>query len=112
MARLENEYLAIDVCLGSVPPPQYVSLTLPVGSTIKQAILASQLIPETEISNYRVGIYGEFKPLDTVLNNHDRVEIYTPLQVDPKTARTLRVRQMRLKNPNTERKWRTDKSTG
>lgn len=111
MAQLENEYLAIDVCLGSVPIPQYISLTLPVGSTIKQAILASRLIPETEIGIYRVGIYGEFKPLDTLLSNHDRVEIYTPLQVDPKTARALRVKQMRLKNPSAERKWRTDKST-
>ena len=112
MAHLENEYLVIDVCLGSAPIPQYISLTLPVGCTIKQAILASQLIPETEIGDYRVGIYGELKPLDTLLNNHDRVEIYTPLQVDPKTARALRVKQMRLKNPSAERKWRTDKSTG
>jgi putative ubiquitin-RnfH superfamily antitoxin RatB of RatAB toxin-antitoxin module len=111
MAHLENEYLVIDVCLGSVPRPQYVNLALPPGSTIKHAVLASKLIPEAEIGNYRIGIYGEFKALETVLNNYDRVEIYTPLQVDPKTARALRVKQMRLKNPNAERKWRTDKST-
>lgn len=37
-----------------------------------------------------VGIYGKKKPLDTVLREHDRIEVYRPLQADPKEARRRR----------------------
>lgn len=109
MDLLHNQSLAIDVCLGTATTPRLVSLRLPIGSTLKQAVLASQLIEEKAIDEYRFGIYGELKPLDTLLSNHDRVEIYTPLQIDPKTARALRVKKTRLTNPTEGRKWRTNK---
>eukprot|EP01034_Spumella_vulgaris_P039705 gene39705-49064_t len=34
-----------------------------------------------------VGVYGKKKTLDTVLREHDRVEVYRPLIADPKNAR-------------------------
>lgn len=37
-----------------------------------------------------VGVFGKKIALDTVLCDGDRVEIYRPLPVDPKTARMLR----------------------
>jgi putative ubiquitin-RnfH superfamily antitoxin RatB of RatAB toxin-antitoxin module len=38
----------------------------------------------------QVGIYAKKKTLDTVLREHDRVEIYRPLIADPKNARRRR----------------------
>ena len=39
----------------------------------------------------QVGIYAKKKTLDTVLREHDRVEIYRPLIADPKNARRRKV---------------------
>ena len=33
-----------------------------------------------------MGVFGKIKPLDTVLAEGDRVEIYQPIVIDPKTA--------------------------
>lgn len=38
----------------------------------------------------RIGIWGRVRPLDTVLRERDRLEVYRPLTVDPKEARRLR----------------------
>lgn len=38
----------------------------------------------------RVGIWGRARPLDTVLRERDRIEVYRPLTVDPKEARRQR----------------------
>jgi putative ubiquitin-RnfH superfamily antitoxin RatB of RatAB toxin-antitoxin module len=43
-----------------------------------------------------VGIFGEVKPLDWVLAAGDRLEIYLPLQLDPKQARRLRAKNQRV----------------
>lgn len=40
----------------------------------------------------KVGIWGRVVPLDTLLRDRDRIEIYRPLTVDPKEARRLRYR--------------------
>ena len=37
-----------------------------------------------------VGVFGKKVNLDTLLADGDRVEIYQPLQIDPKEARRLR----------------------
>jgi putative ubiquitin-RnfH superfamily antitoxin RatB of RatAB toxin-antitoxin module len=38
----------------------------------------------------RVGIWGRLRPLDTLLRERDRIEVYRPLKVDPKEARRQR----------------------
>ncbi len=37
-----------------------------------------------------VGVFGRLRSLDDPLRDGDRVEIYRPLQVDPKEARRIR----------------------
>jgi putative ubiquitin-RnfH superfamily antitoxin RatB of RatAB toxin-antitoxin module len=38
----------------------------------------------------QVGVWGRKAELEQVLRNHDRVELYRPLRVDPKVARRER----------------------
>jgi len=67
-----------------------VPLELPAGSTLGTAIEGSglrQRFPALEIDSDRVGVFAEKRQLDDVLADGDRVEIYRPLQVDPKEAR-------------------------
>ena len=39
---------------------------------------------------HHIGIFGKKKPLDTVLRDGDRVELYRPLLADPKETRRRR----------------------
>ena len=63
-----------------------VSLDLPNGATVRDAVLASGL----KVENQSVGIFGKRLPLDHPLAEGDRVEIYRPLAMDPKEARRRR----------------------
>ncbi len=75
-----------------------VALALAPGATLIDAIRASGLLarhPEIDLAAHRTGIWGRAKPHETPLREHDRVEIYRPLVVDPKEARRLRYRKDR-----------------
>ncbi|HCY61627.1 MAG TPA: RnfH family protein [Oxalobacteraceae bacterium] len=63
-------------------------------ATLEQAIRTSGVLssaPEIDLAVYKVGIYGKLKTLDAILRERDRIEIYRPLQADPKEARRRRV---------------------
>jgi putative ubiquitin-RnfH superfamily antitoxin RatB of RatAB toxin-antitoxin module len=85
--------ITVQVC-HALPDSSFLrALTVPAGATIEQAVVQSgllQVIPGIDLTVNMVGIYGKKKPLDTVLHEHDRVEVYRPLQVDPKEARRRR----------------------
>lgn len=73
-----------------------VVLELPVGSTLIDAIRASglqQRHPGLDLTQSKLGVWGRVQPSATVLRERDRVEVYRPLQVDPKEARRLRYRK-------------------
>ena len=42
------------------------------------------------LAELRIGVWGRVRPLDTVLRERDRIEVYRPLTVDPKEARRQR----------------------
>ena len=85
--------IAVQVCY-ALPDSAFLrSLRVPAGTTIEQAVAQSgllQAIPGIDLAVNMVGIYGKRKPLDSVLHEHDRVEVYRPLQADPKEARRRR----------------------
>ena len=69
---------------------------VPAGSTVSQAIAASPLradFPDFEPGMVTVGVWGRKAQPAQVLRDRDRVEIYRPLQVDPKVARRERFRK-------------------
>ncbi|RZL11376.1 MAG: RnfH family protein [Rubrivivax sp.] len=85
--------IAVEVVFS--PEPRHVhrvALTLPVGATVKDAVLASGLADPRQHGEVSVGIWGRRASLGTRLRDDDRVEIYRPLTVDPKEARRVRQR--------------------
>ena len=78
------------------PGPRQVrqwTLALDPGTTVGQALGACSLFeefPELEKTRLLAGIWGRRIRLDQVLADRDRIEIYRPLRVDPKTARRER----------------------
>lgn len=65
-----------------------VSLELPMGATLADALAAAGWSDAEGISGY--AIFGVNAALDTVLRDGDRVELLRPLLMDPKEARRRR----------------------
>lgn len=74
-----------------------IKLLLNAPCSVLQALQQSGLLlryPEIDNLDVLIGIWGQKTKLDQCLRDHDRVEIYRPLRVDPKVARRERfVRQ-------------------
>ena len=70
-----------------------VSLELPPGSTVADALAASGLCSRyAGLEQLPTGIWGSFCARDAALRDRDRVELYRPLRVEPMQARRLRQR--------------------
>lgn len=100
--------LTIEVCYALPGEQTLIEMQLPQGTTLGQAIDASGILaqhPGIDLTKQKTGVFGKLKPLDTVLADHDRVEIYRPLIVDPKLARQRRVEKSRQEGSVEGRKW-------
>ena len=86
----------------AVPEDQYlVVVTVPMGTTVLGALEASGLchrideLKNVSLETLRLGVFGEHvkSPADQTVRQGDRIEIYRPLQIDPKQARRARARR-------------------
>ena len=81
----------------ALPEKQLIlKLRVPPGTTVLEAALQSGVaghFPGLDIASSKLGIFGKEVAADTILQAHDRVEIYRPLQADPKLARRHRANQ-------------------
>lgn len=86
-----------------LPERQFLQrLSVPEGTTVRAALHLSRLsetFPQADL-NAPVGIFGAVVADDTVVCEHDRVELYRPLQIDPKESRRERVRKNRERHQN------------
>lgn len=86
--------VTIEVAYALPERQSLLALTVPAGSTVEQAIHASGILtrhPEIDLAVNAVGIWSRPVPLSQVVQAGDRIEIYRPLIIDPKT--TLRQRE-------------------
>jgi hypothetical protein len=100
--------LSIEVCYALPNEQALIAVELPEGATLQQALDASGILqryPRIDLSTQKVGVFGKLKPLDAVLADHDRVEIYRPLLVDPKLSRQRRVEKTRKAGSIEGRRW-------
>ena len=73
-------------------------LLLEPGATVREAIAQSGLPMPSEVDDanpLKIGVWGQLRPLDHVLRDGDRVEIYRALLIDPKDARRVRHRSQK-----------------
>lgn len=91
--------MAIHIELVFVPANQkilHLQLTLPVGSTIADAIDKSGVLQShPEINHLAIGIFGKLVPLTHVVKSGDRIEIYRSLSIDPKEKRRQRAKTVK-----------------
>jgi putative ubiquitin-RnfH superfamily antitoxin RatB of RatAB toxin-antitoxin module len=87
----------VSVVLAEPGRASCVNLALAPGATLIDAAQASGLWQPA--SGLTLGVWGHRLPGDTVLADGDRVEIYRPLQIDPKDARRHRAELRRALKP-------------
>jgi len=93
MPSTEN-HINIEVAFARPDVQVIISLTVPEGTTIDQAITLSGVAKKfseiTTINPLKVGIFSKAKKLTDLIQEGDRIEIYRPLIADPKEARRKR----------------------
>src|SRR3989337_2209424 len=90
MSGREDETLCIEVVFALRDRQELVTLRLPDGATVADAIEQSSVqtaFPEWNLDECAVGIWGQLAERGQRLQQGDRVEIYRPLTIDPREAR-------------------------
>ncbi len=88
-----TDRLQLEVAYARPERQLIVKLTLPAGTTAREAVLQSGIageFPDIDLAQLQLGVFGKAVPAEHVLRDRDRVEIYRPLQADPKEVRRRR----------------------
>jgi uncharacterized protein len=85
--------IRVDVVCALAGEVDAVSVRLPQGASVRDAIAASGIGERRPVDLEAVGIFGRRVAPDTRLADGDRVEIYRPLLLDPKEQRRRRARK-------------------
>ena len=87
------ETVTVDIVYALRDAQALVTLKLPAGATVRDAVEASGLLgkfPEIDLAKNKLGVFAKLVKPDTALRDRDRVEIYRPLIADPKEVRKQR----------------------
>ncbi|HEY5718593.1 MAG TPA: RnfH family protein [Motiliproteus sp.] len=87
--------MQVEVAYALPHDQKVVKLKVDIGCTVYEAVVRSKLVdhfPEIDPETTPMGIFGKAvrNPKTEVLSEGQRVEIYRPLLIDPKTARANR----------------------
>ena len=85
-----DDYMTIEVAYATPDKQLIVAVEVPAGATVADAVRLSGIeehFPEIDLDNDPVGIFSRKVKRDKELKAGDRVEIYRPLQADPKHVR-------------------------
>jgi hypothetical protein len=88
-----HSVIHIEVAYATPDKQVLLDLSVPAGTTVAEGIEQSAIrdeFPELNMDIKAVGIFSRKVPLDHVLREGDRIEIYRPLIADPKEVRRKR----------------------
>ena len=70
-----------------------LSVSLPEGATIADAVTLSGIaekFPDEDLDALQTGLWGQPVDRDRLVKDGDRVELFRPLEMDPREARRLK----------------------
>ncbi len=97
--------LTVEVVYALSDVQEVRTVRLAAEATVADAIDASGLLekfPDIDLTRHAVGIYGARVRLSDRVSDGDRVEIYRPLQADPKEMRRRRAASSKRRNSDAE----------
>lgn len=90
------ETITVEVVYASKAKQFLEACEVPVSASIREVIMKSGVLDdfsELALDALDVGIFSRKKKLSDTVKQGDRIEIYRPLEIDPKEARRLRAKQ-------------------
>ena len=93
------DLMSIEVVFPLAQKQEILTVKLPVGATVREAIEASGVLkkyPEIDITKNKLGVFAKLAKPDAPLRDRDRVEIYRPLIADPKEVRKQRAAEGKI----------------
>ncbi len=96
----EGEFIDVEVAYAKPDCQVIVRLRVVAGVSAREAVRQSGLLqrfPGIDLRNVGIGLFGTPVSPCAPLAQGDRVEIYRPLQVQPKEARRLRAARSRAR---------------
>jgi hypothetical protein len=87
----------VEICFPEGQHYRSLIVSLHEGATIAQ-ILQQTKLEHLIAKGLNIGIWGKIAALDTILHAGDRIEIYLPLQIDPKSLRRQNAKKQRSNN--------------
>ena len=87
------ESITVEVTYANASDQAVLTCQVAVNSTVRDAIVASDILkqfPDIDLDQNPVGIFSRKVPLDHIVQQGDRIEIYRPLIITPMDARRLR----------------------
>ncbi|RIY41820.1 RnfH family protein [Neopusillimonas maritima] len=98
----DASYIHVEVVFAQPDTIWRKTLQVPIGTTARQALDQSgfdQAFPKGVRQVGAMGVYGQHCQDDYILADGDRLELYRPLQFDPKESRRRRaMHKQRVKN--------------
>ncbi|WP_159875299.1 MULTISPECIES: RnfH family protein [Aquitalea] len=88
-----TERIHVEVACALPQRQRIIALQVDAGTTAQQAVLLSGILAQfsmIDCNSLKLGIFSKAIKPETVLRAGDRVEIYRPLQADPKAVRRQR----------------------
>ena len=85
--------LAVEVVFALEERQVLLELKVEPGASVAQVIARSGIdgqFPAVDFAALEVGIWGRIVSREDIVRDGDRIEIYRPLQMDPREARRLR----------------------
>ncbi|ABI57251.1 RnfH family protein [Alkalilimnicola ehrlichii MLHE-1] len=91
---MAEQMMTVEVAYAEPDEQVLLTVEVPEGATVEEAIERSgvlQRFPDIDLDGVnKVGVFGKLRKRSDVLRPYDRVEIYRPLQADPKESRRRR----------------------
>jgi putative ubiquitin-RnfH superfamily antitoxin RatB of RatAB toxin-antitoxin module len=87
------ERVSVEIVVATPDRQVLMELTVEAGATVADVIAASGIasrFPELPVQDMPTGIWGKPVARDCTVREGDRVELYRPLQIDPREARRQR----------------------
>ncbi len=87
--------ISVEVVFAEPDKQRLIEVEVEAGATVAQVLEASGIdrkFRNVDLTELPVGIWGKVVSRDATVRDGDRVELYRPLEMDPREARRLRAR--------------------
>jgi len=85
--------MRVEVVFAMAEKQELLVIEVPEGSTVAAAIERSRLagqFPDIDFDTLQAGVWGKPAARGHVVREGDRIELYRPLEMDPRDARRLK----------------------